>query len=269
MNYLDRVERITSTHNPILKEVRRAVARGGLTNDGLCVAEGFHLLEEALRSGLEIPAILATDAAISGAAGLVSSSKNAEKTRLLTTSEALFRDFSSTENSQGLIALVRPPAWCEDDLFPAQALVLVLDGIQDPGNAGTLIRSAEAFGATGVLLLKGCVNPWNPKALRASAGSLFRLPVLDLLTQDDAISAFTRRDLPLWTTLVGDGMALVEANLASACGIAVGSEAHGISAELRRFSKGLTIPTRSVESLNAATAGAIVLYEAARQREHA
>jgi TrmH family RNA methyltransferase len=266
MNYLDRVEQITSPHNPILKEVRRAVARGGLTNDGLCVAEGFHLLEEALRSGLEIPAILATEATISAAAAIA---KNAEKTRLLTTSEALFRDFSSTENSQGVITLVRPRVWGEDDLFAAPALVLVLDGIQDPGNAGTLIRSAEAFGATGVLLLKGCVNPWNPKALRASAGSLFRLPVLDLLTPADAIAAFTRRELPLWTTLVDEGLPLVEAGLASACGIAVGSEAHGISAELRRFSRALTIPTRSVESLNAATAGAIVLYEAARQREHA
>lgn len=266
MNYLDRVEQITSPHNPILKEVRRAVARGGLTNDGLCVAEGFHLLEEALRSGLEIPAILATEATISAAAAIA---KNADKTRFLTTSEALFREFSSTENSQGVITLVRPRVWGEDDLFSAPALVLVLDGIQDPGNAGTLIRSAEAFGATGVLLLKGCVNPWNPKALRASAGSLFRLPVLDLLTPADAIAAFARRELPLWTTLVDEGLPLAEAGLASACGIAVGSESHGISAELRRFSRALTIPTRSVESLNAATAGAIVLYEAARQREHA
>lgn len=266
MNYLERLEPITSSHNPILKEVRRAVGRGGLTNDGLCVAEGFHLLEEAVRSGLEIPAIVATEAAISAAAAIA---KNQEKTRFLTTSEALFRDFSSTENSQGVITLVRPPAWSEDDLFPAAALVLVLDGIQDPGNAGTLIRSAEAFGATGVLLLKGCVNPWNPKALRASAGSLFRLPVLDLLTAPDAIDAFTRRGLPLWTTLVDQGLALGKADLAAACGIAVGSESHGISAELRRYSKAVTIPTRSVESLNAATAGAIVLYEAARQREHA
>lgn len=266
MNYLARLEPITSPHNPILKEVRRAVTRGGLTNDGLCVAEGFHLLEEALRSGLEIPAILATEASISAAAGLA---KNAEKARFLTTSEALFRDLSSTENSQGLITLVRPPAWSEEDLFTTPALVLVLDGIQDPGNAGTLIRSAEAFGATGVLLLKGCVNPWNPKALRASAGSLFRLPILDLLTSYDAIAAFTRRDLPLWTTLVGEGAPLGQADLASACGIVVGSESHGICAELRRFSKTLTIPTRSVESLNAATAGAIVLYEAARQRAQA
>lgn len=266
MNNLARLEQITSTHNPMLKEIRRAVARGGLTNDGLCVAEGFHLLEEALRSGLEITAVLATEAAISAAAALV---ENGEKTRFLTTSEALFRDFSSTENSQGLITLVRPPAWCEEDLFTPPALVLVLDGIQDPGNAGTLIRSAEAFGATGVLLLKGCVNPWNPKALRASAGSLFRLPVLDLVTPEDAIEAFTRRDLPLWTTIVDEGLPLRQADLTSACGIAVGSESHGVSAGIRRFSKGLTIPTRSVESLNAATAGSIVLYEAARQREHA
>jgi len=128
MNNLDRLEQITSTHNPMLKEIRRAVARGGLTNDGLCVAEGYHLLEEALRSGLEIAAILATEASISAAAALV---ENAEKTRFLTTSEALFRDISSTENSQGLISLVRPPPWREEDRFPAPARVLVLDGIQD------------------------------------------------------------------------------------------------------------------------------------------
>lgn len=266
MNNLERLEQITSTHNPMLKEIRRAVARGGLTNDGLCVAEGYHLLEEALRSGLEIPAIVATEAAMSAAAALV---ENGEKTRFLTTSEALFGDFSTTENSQGLITLVRPPAWREEDLFPASALVLVLDGIQDPGNAGTLIRSAEAFGATGVLLLKGCVNPWNPKALRASAGSLFRLPVLDLVTPDDAIAAFASRELPLWTMITEEGLALRQADLSAGCGIAVGSESHGISAGIRRFSKGLTIPTRSVESLNAATAGSIVLYEAARQRERA
>jgi len=266
MNNLERLEPITSAHNPLLKEIRRAVGRGALTSDGLCVAEGFHLLEEALRSELEIAAIVATEAAMSAAAALA---KNAQKTRFLTVSEALFGGFSSTENAQGVIALVRPPVWCEDDLFPAPALVLVLDGVQDPGNAGTLARSAEAFGATGVLLLKGCVHPWNPKALRASAGSLFRLPLLELVAPEDAIAAFTRRKLPLWTTIARDGAPLAEAGLQGGCGIAVGSEAHGVSPELRRFSQGLTIPTHAVESLNAATAGSIVLYEAARQRGHA
>ena len=266
MSNLARLEQISSAQNPMLKEIRRAVARGGLTNGGLCVAEGFHLLEEAVRSGLEIAAVVATEAAVSAAAALVADDAG---TRFLTTSDTLFSDLSSTENSQGVITLVRPPAWNEDDLFHSPALVLVLDGIQDPGNAGTLIRSAEAFGATGALLLKGCVNPWNPKALRASAGSVFRLPMLDLVAPDDAIAAFTRRDVPLWTTITDNGQPLGQADLASPCGIAVGSEAHGVSAEVRRFSKGLTIPTRAVESLNAATAGSIVLYEAARQREHA
>jgi TrmH family RNA methyltransferase len=266
MHNLARLEQITSAHNPLLKEIRRAVARGGLTNDGLCVAEGFHLLEEAVRSGLEIKAVLATGTSVSAAAAAAGEGTAA---RLLSAPEALFRECASTENSQGVITLVRPPAWSEPDLFSERALVLVLDGIQDPGNAGTLLRSAEAFGASGALLLKGCVNPWNPKALRASAGSVFRLPLLDLVTPEEAIAAFTTRNLPLWTTIVDAGLPLDQADLSSACGIAVGSEAHGVSAEIRRFSCGLTIPTRSVESLNAATAGSIVLYEAARRREHA
>jgi TrmH family RNA methyltransferase len=178
MNYLSRREHVTSPHNPLLKEIRRAAARGGLTSDGLCLAEGMHLLEEALRSGLEIAAIVATENAISAAAG--ASAKDSAKTRFLTVDLPLFHGISTTESPQGVIALVRPPEWKEDDLFtPKTPLIVVLDGVQDPGNAGTLMRAAEAFGATGALFLKGTANAWNPKTLRASAGSLFRLPMLD------------------------------------------------------------------------------------------
>ena len=99
----------------------------------------------------------------------------------------LFHSISTTESPQGVIALVRPPAWKEDDLFQKTPLIVVLDSVQDPGNAGTLIRAAEAFGATGAMLLKGTANAWNPKTLRASAGSLFRLPMIDSLTPAEAL----------------------------------------------------------------------------------
>src|SRR5271157_5063890 len=190
MNYLTRREHISSPHNPLLKEIRRAAARGGLTSDGLCLAEGQHLLEEALRSGLEIEAIVATENAISAAAG---AAKDSLKTRLLTVDVALFHGISTTESPQGVIALVRPPVWTEDGLFRKTALIVVLDGVQDPGNAGTLIRAAEAFGATGAMFLKGTASPWNPKTMRASAGSLFRLPMLDSLTPGEALAALTGR----------------------------------------------------------------------------
>jgi TrmH family RNA methyltransferase len=146
MNYLSRREHVTSPHNPLLKEIRRAAARGGLTSDGLCLAEGMHLLEEALRSGLEIAAIVATENAISAAAG---AAKDTANTRFLTVDLPLFHGISTTESPHGVIALVRPPEWTEEDIFrktPRQTpLIIVLDGVQDPGNAGTLMRAAEAF----------------------------------------------------------------------------------------------------------------------------
>jgi TrmH family RNA methyltransferase len=263
MNYLTRREHISSPHNPLLKEIRRAGARGGLTSDGLCLAEGLHLLEEALRSGLEIEAIVATENAISAAAG---AAKESVRTRFLTVDLPLFHGISTTESPQGVIALVRPPVWTEDDLFRKTALIVVLDGIQDPGNAGTLMRAAEAFGATGAMFLKGTASPWNPKTLRASAGSLFRLPMLDSLTPGEALAALAGRGVVVWTTVLAGGVPVQQADLGPACGIVVGSEAHGVSEDFRKSSKSITIPTLAVESLNAAVAGAVVLYEAARQR---
>src|SRR5579883_3293928 len=161
-------ETITSAANPLLKDVRRAIVRGSLTHEGLCVAETFHLLEEALRSDCDVKTVLAAEAHVRRLAGV--------KVAILP--DRLFQSLAGTETSQGVMALVRPPVWTLEQLFRGRALVVVLDGVQDPGNAGTIVRAAEAFGATGALFLKGTVSPHNPKALRASAGSLFRLPYL-------------------------------------------------------------------------------------------
>lgn len=263
MNYLSRREHITSSHNPLLKEIRRAAARGSLTADGLCLAEGMHLLEEALRSGLEIAAIVATESAISAAAG---AAKSTVRTRFLTVDLPLFQGISTTESPQGVIALVRPPAWTEDDLFKNMPLIVVLEGVQDPGNTGTLMRAAEAFGATGAMLLKGTASPWNPKTLRASAGSLFRLPMIDSLTPGAALAALAGHGVAAFATVLAGGVPVDRADLKQPCAFVIGSEAHGVSADLRKSLKCIMIPTMSVESLNAAVAGAVVLYEAARQR---
>ena len=130
-----------SDKNPLVKQIRRAVARGTLTEDGYAVAEGFHLVAEALASKREIGAVIVSEAARE-IPGL-------PQTRVV--SEKTFRDLSSTESPQGVIALVRPPAWTLDQILSGCALVVVLDGVQDPGNAGAILRSAEAFGATGAL----------------------------------------------------------------------------------------------------------------------
>src|SRR5438552_3042570 len=157
---------LTSPRNPLLKEVRKAVARGTTTDDGFCVAESFHLLEEALRSDCEISGVFAAESVRSAVESHVRGLKKIQVTVL---PDDLFRGISATETSQGVIALVRPPHWTVEQLFRGQSLAVILDGVQDPGNAGAILRSAEAFGATGVAFLKGTVSPYNPKCLRASA----------------------------------------------------------------------------------------------------
>jgi TrmH family RNA methyltransferase len=247
-------ENLLSDKNPLLKEVRKAAHHGGLTSDGYALAEGPHLLEEALRSGAEIGPILAT-----AAATLPPGAK-----RVTRVSDAAFASLATTDSPQGILALVRPRAWTFDQLQHGRALVVILDGIQDPGNAGAILRAAEAFGATGAVFLKGCVNPHNPKCMRASAGSIFRIPYVLGATPEELLESVR---LPLHAADGHAATVLSDARLAKPCGIIIGSEGRGVSAAMVERSTGIRIPTVKVESLNAAVAAGILLYEARRQRD--
>src|ERR1700691_6064226 len=133
-----RTQLVSSAANPLVRDVRRAIARGGLTDEGWCVAESFHLLEEALRSERDVPVVLVAES--------VRASVGVNGRRTVVLPDPLFRSVVSTQTSKGVIALVRPPEWSIDQLFQGQSMVIVLDGLQDPGNAGTIARTAEAFG---------------------------------------------------------------------------------------------------------------------------
>ncbi len=259
-----RTEVISSPANPLLKSVRRALARGTTTEEGCWAAETFHLLEEALRSDREVKTVLAAESV----QATVDSHVKGLGIRVTIVADALFAGLSQTESSQGVIALVRPPEWTVEQLFRGRGLVVVLDGVQDPGNAGTIIRAAEAFGGTGVLFLKGTVAPHNPKLLRASAGSMFRIPFVHGLDVTLARAALKQAKLDIYAAVPGRGPSTrpQDANLTRKCALIIGSEARGVSPELRGDAQDLRIPTVRVESLNAAAAAAILLYEAARQR---
>jgi TrmH family RNA methyltransferase len=228
------------------------------------VAEGFHLLEEALNSQCEISAVLVSPEAEAQAAALA-----AGRARITLVDPSLFAFISSTETSQGAVVLVRPVPWDVDSLFASLPLLVVLDGIQDPGNAGTILRSAEAFGATGAVFLKGSVNPYNPKAIRASAGSVFRLPLLPAYDPEELLRLLAARGVPLLAATSGAVPALCGSDLIQACALAIGSEGKGVSARIAAAGRTVRIPTRGVESLNAAVAASILLYEASRQRNAA
>ena len=265
-----RPERISSAANPLLKDVRRAIARGGLTAEGWCVAETFHLLEEALRSDCEVKVVLAAESVRSATEAHI---RGLNGIKLVVAPDALLQAVSGTEVSQGVIALVKPPEWKLEQLFRSHALVTILDGLQDPGNTGTIARAAEAFGATGLIFLKGTVSPYNPKALRASAGSLFRLPFLHGVDAALVRAALKQNKVELYAAVPAhDGVPtrrLADVDLTARCALVIGNEAHGVSTELRSAALDVSIPTVAVESLNAAMAAAILLYEARRQRVQA
>jgi len=264
---MPRAETISSAANPLLKEVRRAIGRGSLTQQGWCIAESFHLLDEALRSGCQVKAVLAAESVRPAAEARL---RRFPGVKVAALPDELFQRIAATENSQGVIALIDPPVWTLDRLFGARPLIVLLDGLQDPGNAGAIVRAAEAFGATGALFLKGSVSPYNPKALRASAGSLFRVPFLYSVDPELARDAMQQRGIELYAAMPerpgSAARPLGGVDLTAACGLIIGNESHGVGEPLRSAASGITIPSAGVESLNAAVAAGILLYEARRQR---
>ena len=258
-------ELITSPANPLLREVRRAVSRGELTADGLWIAEGFHLLEEALRSRCEVRVVLASEAARVSVEGCLGRRGGI---RLLVLPDKLFQSVAATETSQGAMALVRPPEWGIDEVCRGRSMVVAIDGLQDPGNAGAVVRAAEAFGATGVLFVKGSASPFHPKTLRASAGSLFRVPFVAGLDAATAAGELRRRRLSIYAAMpyTGSERMAGDTDFSRPCALAIGNEGRGVSEELRAVAEDVAIPTVGVESLNAAVAAAVLLYESRRQR---
>jgi TrmH family RNA methyltransferase len=180
--------------------------------------------------------------------------------------DALLQKVSGTEASQGIIALVEPPEWKLEQLFADRALVVVLDSLQDPGNVGAIVRAAEAFGATGAIFLKGTASPFNPKTLRASAGSLFRVPFVYGMDPALARAALRENQVTLYAAVPSRPGAVADVDFTVACALIVGNEGRGISREWRGIARDVSIPTMAVESLNAAMAAGILLYEARRQR---
>src|SRR6266851_1134590 len=235
---------LTSPANPLLKDVRRAVARGGLTAQGYLAAEGFHLLDEALRSDIDIKVVLTSESAQPAVRDRL---RRLPAIRVAVVEDSVFRILADTESSQGVMTLAAPPVWKLEQLFRGQSLVVALDGLQDPGNAGAIVRAAEAFAATGALFTKGTVSPFNPKTLRASAGSLFRVPFVHGIEAELARAAFAERRVDVYASQPHGARLLQDSDLRRNCALVIGSEAHGVSEPLRRGAIGLSIPTAGVE----------------------
>jgi len=264
----DRLRQVSSKENVLVKELRHSFTQAALTADGYCAIEGVRLLEEALRSGLRVKAVFFSQTAQERAHRLLPQISTHADALLLP--DAVFRSVVATETPQGVAALVKLKTFAFADLLGDNPLILGATGVQDPGNLGTIIRSAEAMGASGVLTMEGTVHAINPKVIRASAGSLFRLPVVKM-DSAEAVRNLRDQGARILATSSHKGIPLDEADLTEACCIFVGSEGAGISKELiAEADEVIAIPhSERVESLNAGVAASIILYEAARQRRTA
>lgn len=249
------MERITSRQNPLIARLRKlGTDKKTRRAEGAFLCEGTKLVEEALKWGAQVETLVVAE-------GTQPPSQMPEGVRLVEVPADVLKSASTVDTPQGMLAVCRTP-----DLTPPETLTpgryLVLDGVQDPGNVGTVWRTADAFGAEGLILLPGCAEPFAPKTVRATMGACFRLPVWEL-TLEELTGLLDRAGLPLYATALREDTAdLRQADLERAA-VVIGSEGRGVSSQvLAACQATLKIPMRErCESLNAAVAAAIVLWE--------
>lgn len=262
-------EVVRSRSNRFIKRLRQLKESTG-DGGGLVLLEGPRLLQEALRSGIEMVEVAATPSFGRGHRGRrLARELSDEQIPVRWVHEEVFDTLSEVETSQGVLGLARRPAFTEEQIFAgADPLVVVAVAVQDPGNLGGLLRTAEAAGATGAVLTKGCADPLSWKALRGSMGSALRLPHLRELSLDEVWSRLEARDIHTVATAVDGTVPYYHADLRRPLALLVGSEGAGLAEDvLHRTETVVCVPMNpNVDSLNVGVAAGIVLFEAARQR---
>jgi TrmH family RNA methyltransferase len=221
------------------------------------------VIAEALRSSHEITDLFVT----SDAPAALAVEAREQGAHVHEIGPAVLRSLTDTVNSQGVVAVVSVNTASLADLTSSD-LVLVLAEVRDPGNAGTLIRSALAAGAAAAVFVTGTVDPFGPKTIRASAGTIFHIPIVTSVGLDEALDELRGRGLRVLGAEAGSDRSIYEADLSAPIALVVGNEAWGLPESARKLvDEFVSIPMhRSVESINAGIAGSVMLFEAARQR---
>jgi RNA methyltransferase, TrmH family len=266
-----RLRAIASRQNTLVKELRRAFSQGEPGKDGTIAIEGIRMIEEAIRSGLRFQAVFFSQSGSLHADRLLPQISSHTEAILLP--DEVFSSAVATETPQGVAALVKPKTARLEEILqamgeePGDTLLIGLVGVQDPGNVGTVIRSAEAFSARAVLLGEKTASQFNPKVVRASAGSVLRQAVIRV-PMLEAIEKLKRHGLRVIATSSHKGQPLPALDLTGPVALLIGSEGAGLPPAIASHADELvTIPhSPRVESLNAGIAASILLYEASRQR---
>jgi RNA methyltransferase, TrmH family len=260
---------ITSNQNPLIKEVKMLKERKHREDKKLYFIEGIRFVDEAIKENTEIVKVFVSqklEEINGGKEFLLKIEALNVESYLLT--EKLFKEIADTENPQGVLALIRIKTCRIEDLSFNKGFLVILDTIQDPGNMGTIIRTADAAGAAGVIISKGSVDIYNPKVLRATMGSIFHVPICFFDNMADLIAGLRKRRIKVFAAHLNGNSNYFEQDMRESVAFVIGNEANGISGETALLTDKLVkipMPGRA-ESLNASIAAALLMFEAVRQR---
>lgn len=261
---------ITSMENPIIKRVIGLKDKKNRDKEGAYLVDGFHVCMEALKLGKAVDQVILSEGAAEKDSRILQLAE-AGQVKTVTVPDNVFRKIADVETPVGVAAIVKKDIWTAEDFFSAdkagdktggKANYLVLDRIRDPGNGGSLIRTSEAAGFKGVIVLKGSVDVYSPKVVRAGAGSILRQPLLFPDSPAKLISLLKEYGKSLVVTSLQGGRPYLEVKAREGIALAIGNEGQGISEELMEEAElFIEIPmSGQVESLNAAVAGGILMY---------
>ncbi|MDD3349441.1 MAG: RNA methyltransferase [Eubacteriales bacterium] len=272
------MKRITSQDNPVWKQIKKLQRKKGRDAEASYLIEGFHLLEEALNTETRLTMTLIRESLLEDEPeemALLIERLESQGTKIFAAPNDGFDSVSDTETPQGILSVVKKRELSPDDFFLNQSHkgtgnVIVLDRLQDPGNVGTILRTADAAGFLGALIVKGSADVYGAKVVRAASGSLFRLPLLFVDSPEDALSLLARFGKQTAATTPYGSQDYYECQIAENTAIVIGNEGAGVSESfLDKAKYRMKIPMESnVESLNAAVAAGILIFESTRQKKY-
>lgn len=262
------MKNVTSRDNRIVKLCKQLQQRKHRDKTGLYLIEGPNILRDALSLGVPLSAVIVRCGYFDRSRDFCLSDMPPD-VELIELAESIFDEIAETEHSQGIIAIAGRKELSEAEFFEQAGKsgnIVVLDRLQDPGNIGTIIRTADAAGYKGVVAIKGCSDIFSPKVVRAAAGSVFRVPVLFAETPEQAAGQIKATGRRLIATCFDTDKRYYDIDMKRGIALIIGNEGNGISRELLELSdERVKIPmTGSIDSLNAAVAAGILMYEAQR-----
>lgn len=260
------MEQITSSQNPLIKEIKGLKQKKNRDDKQQFFIEGSRFVQEALKEETQILRIVISEKySRSGDTALVDTARS-RGIPVILTSDKVFADISDTENPQGILAVLEMKHWHWEELLQGRKFLLLLDSLQDPGNMGTIIRTADAAGVNGILISQGSVDVYNPKVLRSTMGSIFHVPFLYIDDMHECIDVLQQQGIMVCAAHLRGDRSYTALGRKESIAVMIGNEANGISEEAARRADVLVkipMPGKS-ESLNASIAAALLMYEVIR-----